>query len=538
MLPGRSWFFPFAAAAIIVVAVTWFVSQPVRSPQNQAAAPSTAEMAATVTKLDAHFALHWKEAEFEPAAKADDLVLLRRVSLALVGTVPSLEEIREFTADSAPDRLQRWTARFIADRRFVDYFGFSLAGAFIDLKNDDLEIAPRLRFVAWIGEGIQRGVPWNEMARQIIASRGALADEPGATMVAAEFDAGKSEAAERLAARTSRALLGQRIDCAQCHDHPFADWTQGQFEGLAAYFSQASYRNAVIQDDQRTSLVIDDTRNNVKRTVQPAVPFEPAWVPADGLLREQLAAWLAHPDNRRFRRAIANRLWGALFGRPLVEPVDDLSDPPSLEEPDALDFLADELAAHGHDLRRLIHVIVASRPFQLESSHPGLADVVLTPKLEKSHAVFPVTELDAHQLIRSMQQATAIGTILPERENTYVQLRRVESRYRFARDYEHEFSDGEEAADTVPQATRRLSGYVIRGLSRSSFWGATGRIAAFSSAEVGIDQAFIACLSRHPTQDEATYFLSQSGKNMNQRSRALQDVYWTLFNSAEFCWNH
>lgn len=534
----RSWPLPLAAAGMIFMSVGWFVSQPIRSPQVSTDGPAAAELAGTVAKLDAHFATKWQEAGVEPAAKADDLVLLRRISLALVGTVPSLEEIREFEADDAPERLQRWTARFISDRRFVDYFGFSLAGAFIDLRNDDLDIAPRLRFVAWIGEGIQQGKPWTEMAHDILASRGALADEPGAAMIAAEFDAGQKEAAERLAARTSRALLGQRIDCAQCHDHPFAEWTQGQFEGLAAHFSQASFRNAIIQDNQRTSLVIDDTRNNVKRTVKPAVPFGPDWVPKDGLLREQLAAWMAHPDNRRFRRAIANRMWGSLIGRPLVEPVDGLPDPPSLDAPDALDFLADELFAHQHDLRRLIHVIVASRVFQLDSAHPGLAEVAMTAKLEKSQAVFPVTELDAHQLIRSMQQAASVGTILPERESTYVQLRRVESRFRFAREYEHELADGEEAADTVPQASRRLTGNTIRNLTRSQFWTAPGRIAVMTATAVGIDQAYLAILSRRPTQEEAEYFVTTAGKRFNQRGRTLEDIYWTLFNSAEFCWNH
>lgn len=535
---SNPWLRPLAVAALVLAMVGWWVARPILYSPATPDAPSPGDLAEPVEKLDDFFATQWKAAGIEPAAPVDELSALRRISLALVGSVPSIEEIREFEADSDESRLQRWTARFIADRRFIEYFGVNLAAAFIELEgNDNQEGHQRLRFVEWLGDSIQNGIPYDEMAREIVAGRGVLADEPGATMVAAEFGDGPM-AAERLAARTSRALLGQRIDCAQCHDHPFAEWTQDQFEGLAAHFGEVNVRMAMIQDTNRRPFEIDDTRNNEKRIVEPAVPFEPQWLPEDGRQRQRLAAWVTHPDNRRFRRAIANRMWGYLVGRPLVTPVDDLPNPPEPGESDALDILGDDLAAHGYDLRRLIHVIVASRPFGLDSAHPGLDDPDLAVVLEKTSAVYPLSELDSHQLIRSMQQAGSIRTIHPETELTYVRLKRYESRFRFVRDYGEQSGEGEVEAGTVPQAAARLTGNTIRNLSRPSAMNAPGRIGAMASAADGIEDAFLACLTRRPTAEEAAYFLAQPGRNANQRSRTVEDIYWTLFNSAEFCWNH
>jgi len=537
MTHSRHWLRPLTAAGLVLAAFAWLVVRPLLDAPSTPDAPSAEDLAEPLGKLNEVFARQWQDNGIESAAAADDLTGLRRISLALVGSVPSIEEIREFENDSSGNRLQRWTSRFIADRRFIEYFGVNLSEAFIDLEGDNQEAHQRLRFIEWIGESIQKGRPYDEMAREIIAGRGVLADEPAATMVAMEFGEGVM-APERLAGRISRALLGQRIDCAQCHDHPFDDWTQGQFEGIAAHFGQVNVRMAMIQDTRRGPFVIDDTRNNLKREVEPAVPFDPEWRPEDGNQRERLATWVTHPENRRFRRAIANRMWGLLVGRPLVHPVDGLPDPPDANEPDALDILGNDFAAHDHDLRRMIHLIVASRPFGLESTHPGLDDAATAQTLQEAHAVFPLSELDAHQLIRSMQQAVSIRTIRPEAEWTYVRLKRYESRFQFVRDYGEQSDDSENEASTVPQAAERLTGYKVRNLTRPGVTNAPGRIGAMAAADKGVEEAFLACLTRRPAAEEAAFFLDQPGRNTNQRSRTVEDVYWTLFNSAEFCWNH
>ena len=163
----------------------------------------------------------------------------------------------------------------------------------------------------------------------------------------------------------ARAFLGVRIDCAQCHDHPFQPWKQADFRGLAAFFGGVHSDLRGIHDADNDYRPLDrKTKEPV--TVEPRVPFRPELRPGSGGPREQLAAWVVDPRNPNFARATVNRVWALLFGRPLAEPVDDL--PAAGELHPALGLLADDFAAHGYDLHRLIRVIAATEVFRLDSA--------------------------------------------------------------------------------------------------------------------------------------------------------------------------
>lgn len=538
-MESRKYFLlPATVALGIVCIVSWVAVGPAVSSLSSPKVAADADVSIAAERVDALLESAWIDFEIEPAVVADDLQVFRRLTLALVGTAPSLEEVRQFEADKSPNRLQQWTVRLIEDTRFVEYFGARLGDVFVDPVTEDLKPHQRERFARWLGKAIQQGQSYSDISREMISGRGAFADHPATTFVALELSLG-DQAAERLAARTSRAFLGQRIDCAQCHDHPFAEWTQPQFEGLAAYYGQVQFRQARVQDTRPRPFVIQDDRNQEEREVTPEVPFDPEWVPDHKHLRTELADWVTHPDNRRFRRAIANRVWGMIFGRAFITPVDDLPDPSSPDSPDVLDVLADDLAAHGDDLRRLIRVIVASRPFSLASTHDNLDDDASARVLEEAWAVFPITELGPQQMIRSMQQAASVRTLRAEDANTYAAMRRYERQSRFVDDYGIA-GDAEDAqASTIPHTVQRLNGNYTRQFSDASLLTAAGRIAAMSSdAASCLENCYLACLSRRPTPDEQSHFLPQLQVNLKRRSVAVEDIYWTLFNSAEFCWNH
>lgn len=529
---------PAAVGLSVLCLVVWVATGPVVSRHGSANASVSGDPAATANRVDNLLQLRWDDSSCEPAAVADDLQVFRRLSLGLVGTAPSLEEIRQFEADPSPDRLQRWTAHFIDDSRFVEYFGARLASVFVDPQSEDLKRHQRERFTRWLGHSLQQGRSYSELVAEMIASRGSFADQPATTVVAAELGLG-DQAAERLAARTSRAFLGQRIDCAQCHDHPFAEWTQPQFEGLAAHFGQVRFRSGSLRDTRPRPFVIQDARLDEERTVVPAVPFDSQFVHESRHLRAELAGWVTHPENRRFRRAIANRVWGLMFGRAFIMPVDDLPDPGPKDAPDVLDVLAEDLADHGDDLRRLIHVIVATRSFNLASTHEQLDDEQLAEQLEELWAVFPITELTPQQMIRSMQQAAAVNTLRAEDSFTFTAIRRYEKQFRFVDDYGIA-GDAEDAqASTIPHTVQRLHGNYTRQFSDSGLLSAPLRISAMSSdASACLDNSYLACLSRRPTTAERAHFLPQLSGKLNRRTNAVEDIYWTLFNSAEFCWNH
>lgn len=529
---------PTAAALTVVCLVAWVAARPLM-PSHRVATVGRGDAASeAVGQVDRLIEASWTDSDVEPAPSADDLQVFRRLSLALVGAVPSLEEIRRFEADPSADRLQRWTTSFIADSRFVEFFGARLADVFVDPVAESLKPHQRERFRRWLGESIQQGVPYREIAREMIAGYGSFADRPATTFVAMEISLGEG-AAQRLTARTSRAFLGQRIDCAECHDHPFADWKQSEFEGLAAYYGQVQFRSARLQDTGHGPFVIEDDRAQEQREIAPAVPFDSQWAADHKHLRAELADWVTHAENRRFRRAIVNRVWGLMFGRAFISPVDDLPDPPPLEKPDVLDALAADLAEHNDDLRRLIRVIIATRAFSLASTHEGLADEQSAERLEGAWAVFPVTELGPHQMVRSMQQAATVQTLRVENTNSFTAIRRFEQRSRFVDDYGIA-SDTEDAqASTIPHTVQRLSGTYTRRNSEATLLTGPGRIALMSSrAETCLENCYLACLSRRPTDDERTHLLPQLSGRLNRRANAVEDIYWALFNSAEFCWNH
>ena len=166
----------------------------------------------------------------------------------------------------------------------------------------------------------------------------------------------------------SRAFLGIRLDCAQCHDHPFQPWKQADFRGLAAFFGSV-HSNLAGRPRRRNDVSASGPQDAGKpATVEPRVPFHPELLPAAGALDAAACRLDRQPRHPDFARATVNRVWALLFGRPLVDPVDDL--PAADELPPALVLLAGDFAAHGYDLHRLIRIIAATDVFRLDSRPP------------------------------------------------------------------------------------------------------------------------------------------------------------------------
>ena len=444
-----------------------------------------------------------------------------------------------------------------------------------------------------------------------------------------------------------RAFLGQRIDCAQCHDHPFAHWKQSEFEGLTAHYSELQVslvgvedkagmryetdaantanlvagpiadkvrkvlrqsklkvpQEAVLQPlgDPPTQWVVcvpaseapqmegamaatadvraviriegekvrafDPAREHIinpggttVRVAPPSVPFGNEWEPDHGTRREQLAAWVTHPENKRFERAIANRVWGLMFGKPYyaaaaVDDLPDPDDPVTAADTEVLDLLGADFRAHGCDLRRLVQVIAASKPFRLASNHPvqrGLdGDEVLSEdalrdlkqtvaELEREWAVFPLVRLRPEQVIGSMLQAGHLTTI---DRNSHLFVRAV--RFFRERDFVNEFGDPGEAeleqrVGTIPQALLRMNGEFSRELTQAGPFSAPGRIVGISSStRQCLETAYLVCLTRRPTAAEADFFINELDESKRRnRGAAMQDLFWTLFNATEFSWNH
>ena len=506
--------------------------------------PAQQRLDAAVQRLNQRFQQRWQQAGLQPVAQADDLTVFRRVSLALFGCVPALAEIRAFEQDQQPDRLDRWIVRMLRDDRFGRYFADRLARSLTGVEQGPLFIFRRDRLRDWLAQQLLADAPWGQMTRDLIAAEGLWTDQPAANFLTIARMENEELDETKLAGRTVRAFLGQRIDCAQCHDHPFDPfWKQGHFEGFAAWYCQATVSLAGVTDFDRDKsqqpvvyrIIDGGAEDKTGRVVDPNVPFHAEWLPNQGSLRSRLAAWVTHPENRRFERAIANRIWGLMAGRPLDEPVDDLPHPAEQGEPDVLDLLGTEFRTRGERLSVLIRLIALSQPFQLSSENPE-QDSALLQLQEEQWAVFPLVRLRPEQVIGSLFQAGRVRGV-DQNSHPLIRFQKLTSENDFIQEYGDAGEDELNAqAGTISQSLLKMNGRFTSDSAKVDLLSGPAEVLRFSTDDTAvIENSFLMCLTRRPTADEQTYFLQQLKTN---RTQSVEDLFWALFNSPEFSWNH
>jgi hypothetical protein len=478
------------------------------------------------------------------AEPADWLTICRRTSLALVGSGLSLEEIRRLEAIPESQRIDAHLNALLIDPRFHHYWGERMTRYLVGADEGPFIVYRRRRFRHWLADQLAANRPYDQIVRDLITAEGLWTDRPEVNFLTVTFDSNDGNPDPiRLAARTSRAFLGLRIDCLQCHSDflgnvslgdpgQLREGRQSDFHQLAAFYSSATtnglqgirtgeveYRYQYLYDDEETE-------------VEPAVPFAEDLLPEQGDTRTRLAAWVTHRDNRQFDRAAIARVWALMFGRAATDAVDDL--PLDQPLPPPLVPLVDDFAGH-RDLRRAIRIIVGSEAFRVDSR----ASFDITGEHERVYAVFPLTRLRGEQVAGSIVQASKIKSI--DRESSFlVQLIRFGSINDFLKRYgdlgENEFSkDG----ITIPQRLMMLNGEMLREAADANpVLGATAHINLFArDDEQAVDTIFLCLLNRYPGEAERDHFV-QRLSDSDDRSAAMEDFFWTLANTTEFAWNH
>lgn len=535
---GRNLF--FVAVVIGGIGALWVSLFPVSSESRKVkfdpGPTQTDEFQSVAKRVDDSFRQQWHDMSLSYAPRADDLAVARRLSLALTGSVPSLEEIRQFESQPAEKRLAGWANHLLNDRRFADYFADRLARAYVGTEDGPLIAYRKRRYIAWLSDELLKNTPYAEIVRQMISATGLNTDKPAVNFIAATFDDNKkSPDPEKLAIRVSRAFLGLRIDCAQCHDHFLEPaWKQTHFQGLAAFFGQTKHTVTNITDDGQAVYEFEDRVKGGTKEMKPEVPFLPELLPAKGTRREQLATWVTDPRNIYFSRATVNRVWAMMFGRPLLKKIEAQT----LDEaiPPALDILAKDFAEHGHDLKRLILMIASTEVFRLDSA----ASFEITDDHEATLAVFPLTRLRPEQVIGNVIQAANVKTI-DQNSHVFVRI----SRYFNEKDFVKRYGDSDDdefgkAHGTIPQRLLMMNGDLVDGKAKEELLNASAQIAMFAPDDgAAVETAYLSVLTRRPTQKERDHFSAKlAGTTGDDRKRKLADLYWTLFNSTELSFNH
>jgi hypothetical protein len=506
----------------------------------------------------------FRELGIEPSPLCDDATFIRRAFLDAIGTLPIVEETREFLNASDENKRAKLIDRLLGledkasgrhrgshrqqqqppgnapsqtDAAYNDAYAAWWALKWSDLlRNNSQDLGEQGMWAMhnWIRQSLLANKPFDQFVRELITARGSIYTTGPANYYRVHKDA------SMLAEATAQLFLGVRIECAKCHHHPFEKYSQDDYYGLAAFFARTGTKNSEEFGlfGREQAVIVRDTgdvknpRTNKVMTPKP-LDAEPVEHPLDR--RIPLADWLTGKDNAYFARSVANRYVGYLMGRGLVEPVDDLRSTNPATNPPLLDALAAHFAASGYDLKQLIRAIMTSRLYQLDSQ-PTAENAGDT----KFYSHFQVKRLPAEALIDAIDRVTAITTKyrnlplgtraieLPDAEypdyflNTFAKPRRVS------------VCECERAPDpSLSQALHTLNGDVIAIKLKDAKSRVSRLVAENRPHDEVVQDLYLAALSRPPS-DEERQATSELLADAKSPAEFYQDLLWALMNSKQF----
>jgi hypothetical protein len=502
-----------------------------------AAAPDAdkrrADAQALAARIDQHIQAGWTANKIVPAAPTDDAEFLRRTYLHLAGRIPSVSEARRFLADKAPDKRIKEVEKLLDGQRYSLHMANVWRALLLPEGNGGGQLG------AWLRGRFAVNAGYDAMVRELLtATPGGPGNGDGTSPLS--FYQAKGLKPENLADTTARLFLGVRLGCAQCHNHPFADWKREQFWEYAAFFAGVPAFNQQQgmppgRPGLRELTIPGGEKVARARFLDGKVP---AWKENDDP-RAVLAAWMTSKDNPYFARAAVNRVWSIFFGIGLVEPIDEMvgaGNAPS--HPELLDDLARDFVAHDFDLKYLILAITASKTYQLTSARSHASQ-----DAPRQFARAPLLGMTPEQLIDSITEATLYGA--------------GGGRGNFRQELLAKFSNlsdrPAEYQTSLIQALALMNGRLTAdatSLERSQLLSAVLE-SPFMDTPQRIETLYLAALGRPPRDKElarAVKFIDAAvgegdkGSSQEEKERrykrALADVYWVLLNSGEFFFNH
>lgn len=470
----------------------------------------------------------------EPSPPANDETFLRRVTLDIVGRLPTEGEHAAFLADAAPDKRARLIDRLLTRKEFAEIWAMKWAELLMVRSANDVSYKSAYLYFTWLTEQISNNVPVDRMARELLASTGGTFSNPQTNFYEVEKDTLKT------AENVAQVFMGFRIQCAQCHNHPFDRWTMDDYYGFAAFFSQIGRKQG---EDYRETVVFNRAGGEVNHPVGGRVvpPKFLGGLPPDvqGKDRRQvLAEWLASPENPYFATNLANRIWQHFFGIGVVEPVDDVrvSNPPS--NPELLEKLGGKLVEYKYDFKQLVRDICNSRAYQRSTEPAGGNE-----SDDRNFARARLRRIRAEVLLDCVSQVTETkdkfrGLPLGARA---VQIADGTTSNFFLTTFGRSERESVCSCDvktepTLSQALHLLNGETVEQKVRSG--GAVKRLldSGKTPAQV-IEALYVRTLGRKPTPEEGGQLARLMPEKGDPRE-ALEDVFWALLNSREFLFNH
>lgn len=470
-----------------------------------------------------------------PSGVCSDEEFLRRVFIDITGTIPTVEDHDLFVADTDPLKREKLVDQLLQRKEFVDIWVMKWAELLqVRTIANRVEKKPMLAYYNWLKEKIASNTPTDKMVQELLGSRGGSFASPAINYYQTETETLKT------AENVAQVFMGMRIQCAQCHNHPFDRWTMDDYYSFAAFFSQIGRKTG---EDPRETIVFNSGGGEVKHLVDGRVMkpkflggAEPDLAGRDR--REVLAQWLASPDNPYFAKNLANIVWAHFFGRGIIHEVDDVRISNPAVNPELLDELGKKFTEYNYDFRKLVRDICTSRTYQLSTA--------TNETNESDHRNFAHTELRRIRAEVMLDCISIVTTTQDKFPGLPVGARAVQIADGNTATY-FLTTFGRASRETVcscevkmePNLSQAL--HLLNGDTTNAKIQQGGLIAARlkegkTPPEI-ITELYLRCFSRVPNDQELASLVAIVGEQQNSQE-SLEDVFWSMLNSREFLFNH
>jgi hypothetical protein len=486
-----------------------------------------------------------------PSSTCSDSEFLRRVSLDVIGLLPTVAETREFLNDPSPEKRSKWIDRLLERPEYAAYWGQRQADL-LRVTRQSLTQEGARRYYDWIVESVKTNQPFDRFVSDLLTSEGDTYQNPSANYYRAAADTNS------VTESTVQLFMGVRIGCAKCHNHPFDRWTQDNYYGISAVFDRV--RRDLVPVPPPEGETKEAKKRRGKRepegpmmikvasegtTIQPRTHKEmKPWLPlvgdapVEGDARKSFAEWLTKPDNPFLAKVAVNRIWAHVMGRGIVDPVDDFhsTNPPSNAA--LLDFLADDFARNGFDRKRTLRLILNSRTYQRsvarnasnldDSKHFASAQIRLIAAEPLFDAIGRVTEVN--ESFSGVPKGT-LATQMP----TPPRIEFLEAFGQPKRETACQCERGSEPS--LAQALQLLNGPAVQKRLSDEKNRLHRLVKDGKNDREIVEECYLAALCRPPTESESTRAVDYVASH-GDRSQGLEDVLWAILNSKEFIFQH
>ncbi len=492
-----------------------------------------------------------KELGLPPSPLCDDATFLRRVSLDVIGRLPTTNESEAYYANASEVRRAELVDNLLNSPEYADYFANKWTTLLKNRRDDTSDITSNFAFHSWVRDSLLENKPYDQWVRELLAATGTVIGNPPVAWYKRVKQ--PNEQIEDVA----QLFLGVRMQCAQCHHHPFERWSQDDYYGFVAFFSRIGRKPTGTPGEdmifhQRGLAQAKNARSGEMLAPSALGDVIPAIAPDDDP-RLRLADWMSSSENQFFAKAVVNRYWKHFFKRGLIEPEDDIRDTNPPTNPEVLAALVRHFISSGFDLRDLVRVITLSSCYQLSAipNEHNASDV-------QNYSHFYPKRMQAEVMLDAIDQVTGASTSFANLPAGTRAIALPDNSYNKSSPFLAVF--GRPDSSSVCECERVQSSSLGQSLHMLN----SAEIKAKLSAEGGradrlskdertdaerVNEIYLATFARAPDAGElkaSVAYVSEprsdaTGKPLDAilaKRQNYEDLIWALISTKEFLFNH